>query len=297
MTVSEQCVEDGPWAYVLVYTRATLDADKPALRQLRLRYAGACILCGVRLDKGSYALYDEAARTVRCIQCSAEASGSLGDAGVAGASAHREYERRRAAREARVKARFGNAIGGVALALAGEPQSTRAWERGSIGEQKLAEALAGIENLVVLHDRRVRGTRGNIDHIVIAPAGVFAVDAKRYEGLIHILDRGGLLNRDERLYVGSRDCSELASNMTWQISAVREALASAGVNPSAVPTTPVLCFVDGEWPLLLPPKIYKGVRLEGKRSIKKLVTGSRVLDAPQIERISRILAVAFPPKR
>jgi hypothetical protein len=37
-----------------------------------------------------------------------------------------------------------------------------------------------------LHDRRVSGTRANIDHFVIGPAGVFVIDAKRYEGQIHI---------------------------------------------------------------------------------------------------------------
>ena len=195
-----------------------------------------------------------------------------------------------------MKSRLGDVIGGVALALTGEPQSTRAWERGSIGEAKLAEALAGIDGLVVLHDRRVHRTRGNIDHIIVGPAGVFVVDAKRYEGLIRIRDRGGLFRRDERLYVGSRDCSRLATNMDWQVAAVRGVLRSAGVDLTVVPLTPVLCFIDGEWPILLPPESYQGVRLEGKRSIKKLVGGRQVLDRDQIERISRSLAVAFPVK-
>ena len=182
------------------------------------------------------------------------------------------------------------------LALTGEPQSTRAWERGSIGEAELAEALAGIDGLAVLHDRRVHRTRGNIDHIVVGPAGVFVVDAKRYEGLIRIRDRGGLFRRDERLYVGSRDCSRLATNMDWQVAAVRGVLLSAGVDLTVVPLTPVLCFIDGEWPILLPPESYQGVRLEGKRSIKKLVGGRKLLASDQIERISRSLALAFPAK-
>jgi nuclease-like protein len=218
------------------------------------------------------------------------------DAGSAGASAHREYVRRKAAREARVKSRLGDIIGGVAIALTGEPQSTRAWERGSIGEQKLAEALAGIDGLTVLHDRRVHGTRGNIDHIIVGPAGVFVVDAKRYEGLIRIRDRGGFFKRDDRLYVGRRDCSHLAANMEWQVAAVRAALLSANVELAVAPVTPVLCFVDGEWPTLRPPESYQGVRLEGKRSIKKLVGGRQVVDKQQIERISRSLALAFPAK-
>jgi len=270
-------------------------AGATELRRLRLRYGGRCVLCGRSLERGSEALYDRAAKAVRCVECKPQDRGEL-DAGAAGASALREYERRRAARDTRVKARWGNLVGGVALALAGEPQSTRAWQRGSIGEQKLAEALAGIERLAVLHDRRVPNTRGNIDHIVIAPAGVFVVDAKRYEGLIRIRDRGGLFRRDDRLYVGSRDCSHLASNMAWQIVAVRQALIAANQELSAVPVTPVLCFVDGEWPIIMPPESFKGVRLEGKRSIKKLVGSAAILDDDQIDRISRILGAALPAK-
>ena len=149
---------------------------------------------------------------------------------------------------------------------------------------------------MVLHDRRVPKTKGNIDHIVIAPAGVFVVDAKRYQGMIRIRDRGGLFSRDDRLYVGGRDCSDLAANMGWQVSAIEQALTAATVDLSTVPVTPVLCFVDGEWPLLRPPESYKGVRLEGKRSIGKLVSGSSIIDSAQIDHISRILATAFPEK-
>lgn len=245
---------------------------------------------------GSVALYHQASKTVLCIECKPADGPPKIDSGSAGGSAHREYERRRGARETRVKARLGNVIGGVALAITGEPQSTRAWERGSIGEQKLAEAFAGLDGVTVLHDRRVRGTRGNIDHIVISPAGVFVVDAKRYAGLIRIRDRGGFFNRDDRLYVGSRDCSQLAANMDWQVSAVKDALRGADIDVSPSLVTPVLCFVDGEWPLIRPPEAYKGVRLEGKRSIKKLVGGARQLDDEQVGRIAQILDIAFPIK-
>ena len=42
---------------------------------------------------------------------------------------------------------------------------------------------------------------------MIAPAGLFIVDAKHYEGRLRIRDRGGLFRTDERLYVGGRDRS------------------------------------------------------------------------------------------
>ena len=276
------------------------DSQQPveAARQLRLRYAGTCTKCGRSLSKGQLALYDSSTRTVRCVVCeeTTEKAGAVVDqAGSAGQSAHEEYQRRHVAREDRVKGRLGEILGGVVLAITDDPQSTRAWERGSIGEQKLAEALAGVDDIKLLHDRRAPGTKGNIDHIVVAPAGVFVVDAKHYKGMIQIRDVGGFLTIDRRLYVGKRDCSHLAENMGWQVGAVQRALMAASLQPLP-PVIPVLCFVDGEWPLLFPPDVYEGVRLEGIRSIKKQLTGTPVLEPEMISRIHHILASSFPPK-
>jgi hypothetical protein len=121
------------------------------------------------------------------------------DTGTAGASAQREHDRRAANREERVRERFGRRFGGAIIALVPEPQTTRAWAKGARGEQRLAEALAGLPDVVALHDRCVPGTRGNIDHLVIAPAGLFVVDAKHYEGRLRIRDKGGLFRTDNRL--------------------------------------------------------------------------------------------------
>lgn len=181
------------------------------------------------------------------------------------------------------------------MALTGEPQSTRAWARGSQGERELADALGDVKGIRVLHDRRVPGTRANIDHIAIAPGGVFVIDAKRYDGTIRIRDVGGFFKHEDRLFVGRRDCSPLAENMNWQVDAVARALAAAKVEPVPL-ITPVLCFVRGEWPLLFPPEAYRGVRLEGTLSIKKLVARERVLEDAAIDSLTRILAGALPAK-
>jgi nuclease-like protein len=291
----------------LAHTVRPMPANLPVLpeppppveseRHLRLRYTGECSQCGKSLPKGIEALYNSTSRTVRCIVCEAPSKIALekvDDLGTAGRSAHNEYERRHLAREARVKGRLGDILGGVVLAITDDPQSTRAWERGSIGERKLAEALVDVPDIKLLHDRRVPGTRGNIDHIVVAPAGVFVVDAKFYKGLIQIRDVGGFFKTDKRLYVGKRDCSHLAENMRWQVQAVQLALQSAEVQ--SVPITPVLCFVEGEWPLLFPPEEYLGVRLEGKRSIKKLLSIGQGLQPEVLAGTYRALAIAFPAK-
>jgi hypothetical protein len=121
------------------------------------------------------------------------------------------------------------------------------------------------------------------------------VDAKLYRGLIQVRDVGGLFKSDKRLFVGSRDCSHLAQNMGWQVEAVVQAIAAAGLEPPP-PVIPVLCFVDGEWPLLWPPEEFQGVRLESKKSIKKLVTASQTLDSSTVARAHRVLGIAFPAK-
>ncbi len=139
------------------------------------------------------------------------------------------------------------------------------------------------------------GTRGNIDHIVVAPAGVFVVDAKHYRGVIRIRGVGGFFKRDERLYVGSHDCSKLAADMGWQVQAVERALRAVPIDPLP-PITPVLCFVDGDWPIFRRPDVYAGVRLERTRSIRKLINLSRVLDDAAIDRLAGLLATAFPPR-
>ncbi len=273
-------------------------AAPPELKRSSLRYPGTCVACGLALAKGTEALHDRQARTVRCVECPTGEAGPGEpeiEAGTAGASARREYERRKDGRESRIKGRFGKPVGGLILAITDEPQSTRAWAQGAAGEQELAEALATVEGVRVLHDRRVPGTPGNIDQIVVAPGGVFVVDAKRYRGLIRIRDVGGFFRRDDRLYVGSRDCSKLTEAMGWQVEAVERALRTAPVDPMP-PIIPVLCFVDGEWPLLRRPDSYAGVRLEGARSIRKLVVGRCLLDGVAIERLTRILAGAFPPR-
>ena len=58
----------------------------------------------------------------------------------------------------------------------------------------------------------------------------------------------------------------------------------------------MLCFVDGEWPLISPPTSYRGVSLESMKSIKKSVGQRERLDAESIDRLCQILAAAFPPK-
>src|ERR1700709_487015 len=94
----------------------------------------------------------------------------------AGASARREGERRKANREARVHEHHPR-LGGVILALRDAPQHERSWARGAGGEELVELALTKrCPDVPVLHDRRIPGSRANIDHIGIAATGVWVID-------------------------------------------------------------------------------------------------------------------------
>jgi len=215
---------------------------------------------------------------------------------VAGRSARAEFERREAKRAAAITERWGTGlVSKVVRAVAVQPQSTRAWAIGAAGEEKLAAELDKVAGLRMLHDRRVPSTRGNIDHIVIGPAGVFVIDAKNNQGRLEIRDRGSFFRADYRLTVGGRDCSAMADKMGWQVDAVAAALAAGGVEP-VPPIAPVLCFLNVEWPLFGAPDSFRGVRIESHRSIKRLLTETLRLTEPQGNHLLIVLSEALPPK-
>lgn len=165
-------------------------------------------------------------------------------------------------------------LGELILALSEDPQHIRAFGVGAAGEtalgRELDELTAG-RDAVTVHDRRITRPRGQIDHVAVGPSGVFVIDAKNYTGMVAIRSTGFLGLGDTRLYVGRRDVTALATKMSKQVDAVRNAL--AGLPEAAgVPITPVLSFVDAQWPLFSTPDEYEGVLIEGEGSTGRLVS-------------------------
>lgn len=174
---------------------------------MRLRYTGACRLCGASLPAGTEATYESETKTILCLDCATEATASMspdleppcdeslsGEAGVAGSSARREYERRKAKDEEKLREKWGR-FGGLAVALSDERPHTKSWDRGAIGEERLGARLNALaaDGLAVLHDRRIPGSKANIDHITITPGGIWVIDAKRYKGRPELKIEGGIL--------------------------------------------------------------------------------------------------------
>lgn len=215
---------------------AEVSGDQPPERRMPLRYAGTCRLCGIRLAARSEAIYERHTKSVRCVECPCDdadlpVASDPGTAtiefapeavGIAGSSARREYERRRAKDEELLRKRWGK-LGGIAVALSDEKQTTKAWATGAGGEERLGARLDSLvsEAIAVLHDRRIPGTRANIDHVVITRGGIWVIDAERYRGRPEMKVEGGLLRpRVERVIVGRRDCTRLVDGILKQVELV-----------------------------------------------------------------------------
>jgi hypothetical protein len=63
----------------------------------------------------------------------------------------------------------------------------RAWQRGAHGERQTARLLdrLGRDGYVVFHDLAMPDSPANVDHLVIGPSGVFAIDSKQWTGNVH----------------------------------------------------------------------------------------------------------------
>lgn len=172
-------------------------------------------------------------------------------ASAAGASLQRTYEARRATRDAAARAAHPR-LGGLLLAVSREPSSTAAFARGAAGERRLAAELedACATRVLFLHNRRLGAGRagGDLDHVAIAPAGVFVIDVKNLTAArVSVRTSGGLVTpTDKQLWVSGRDRSAFVAGSLRQQAAIRAALTAdedlAGVG--GVQVSGVLCFLD-----------------------------------------------------
>ena len=218
------------------------------------------------------------------------------DRGIPGRSAEAEYRRRLAGDQRRRRQRFGR-LAWLADLLADERQSTRAWSIGAEGERRLGAELdqaVGVRG-VVLHDRGLPGSRGNVDHLAIAPSGVWVVDAKAYSGRVSRRRAGPWSGSDVRLYVGGRDRSKAFDGVRRQRDAVQRVL-EHDVGTDAPPVHAVICIVGADWPWFARPMRFGGTWVTWPRRLGRTIMSDDVLGPLRIEEIARILARRFPAR-
>lgn len=158
-------------------------------------------------------------------------------------------------------------------------ESASRWERGAQGEALAAERLRQLPPLfTVLHDLQVPGSRANIDHLVIGPAGVFVVDAKHYSQPLRVGD--GMVWR------GRHPIRKELDLVTWEAAQAATVL--------GVPVHPVLCFVGSELPVptvdLPPVRVTTDAGL-----VPAILTGTAGYDINDISRLTLLANRHLPP--
>jgi hypothetical protein len=258
-----------------------------------------CTGCGTELAAGVLASWDRESRTVTCIPCldgpaaptEVNAHPSPVDNGRPGASLAREYERRRSNRERRVREAHPH-LGGLLLACNREPQHQKAFRQGEQGEIDVAASIEkAVEKVggVVLHNRRMPGERGDIDHIAIVPSGIYVIDTKAVMGKVEIRSRWF---KPPRLFIGGRDRTNYLDGLDRQMKAVRHALRITEYG--SAPVQAVLCFTRAQLPVLRTVEM-RGHLLLYRKALAKRLTASGPLQSEHRAELGASLTAALHP--
>ena len=226
-----------------------------ALKQLTLRRDDICADCSSPVSEGSTAWWDGPSRSVFCAACEPSRR-------------HRPLPRSSTERAAR-----------------------------AVGERRLARRLdmEVDEDAAVLHNRKVPGTRGKAHHIVIAPTGIWLIDAKHFTGRVRRRNVGGWISSGERLFIGNHNRTKLVEAMAWQVVAVRAQLDPVGLGE--VPVRPALCLTASQWGRFARPFHVDGVLVTWPAALVSAIShddGVRMLDEATVELLAHHLGSSLP---
>ena len=164
-------------------------------------------------------------------------------------------------------------------AISAFPQVIDAWRVGAEGERRTAAYLDGLaeHGFVLLHDRKVPGYGGNLDHLAIGPSGVWVIETKSLRGKVEI--------EGDVLKIGGHRQDRIVDQVFREATSVQIALRQSldGIGLTAIPA---LCLHRSRLPLL--NRSVRGVRLASGADLTKLLRqGSPRLTAEQVQEVAR----------
>ena len=158
------------------------------------------------------------------------------------------------------------------------PQTIEAWRTGAEGERRTAKYLDGLAEagFVVLHDRRVPGYGGNLDHVAVGPTGVWVIETKSLTGKVEI-------DGDSVRIRGYRQ-DRIVDQVYREATAVQAALHDL-LDPLQLTARPVICLHRTELPWF--NKTVRGVRLaSGRQLVRLLRSGEPGLSPEQVQTLA-----------
>lgn len=159
---------------------------------------------------------------------------------------------------------------------------------GCSGERAVCAALSTLAHDGVHHldDRRVRAdvaSLANLDHLVIAPSGVYVVDAKNWAGRIEV--RGSSVYQDDQC------CDNRLLALTWLTHRVEDIMATS--SPAWLRPQALVCFARSSPGL--PPGLGPTLLTDTTRIGAVIAARRPVLSYAQMAELVELLSYAFPP--
>ena len=167
---------------------------------------------------------------------------------------------------------------GVLVLLTEVPDLHRAYRKGAEGERTAGRHLDGLgeAGFVALHDRRVPGYGGNLDHVVIGPTGVWAVETKALRGKVQI--------EGDELRIGKWPQDRAIDQVYKEAVAIQVALRDL-LDPLGLTVTPIICLTNADMPWF--NKTVRGVRLaSGRQLVRALREAEPRLDGDAVQALA-----------
>lgn len=152
---------------------------------------------------------------------------------------------------------------------------------------------ATTKGVVSLHNRRVPGRRGRIEHIAIGAGGVYVIDALHFKNAsIEVRPAGEPDAASDDLVVGGRVLTPAVRAIAQRVEVLRLILVAAGLPD--VPVTGALCFVDGLLPLAVADLEVGGMHVLRPSGLTALVAGSGPYGPDDRDTLRDFLAERLP---
>jgi hypothetical protein len=152
---------------------------------------------------------------------------------------------------------------------------------------------AEAKGVVSLHNRRVPGRRGRMEHIAVGAGGIYVVDVLHFKNAsIEVRPANGPNADTDDLVVGGRVLTPAARAVAQRVEVLRMILLSAGLGD--VPVTGALCFVDGLLPLSVADLQVGGMHVLRPSGLTALVAASGSISLRDCETLREFLAERLP---
>ncbi|MEO3874605.1 nuclease-related domain-containing protein [Nonomuraea sp. B12E4] len=168
--------------------------------------------------------------------------------------------------------------------------SVPAWRRSSVAERRTEAQLRKLERsgYRTLHARAIPNSEAQIDHLVVGPTGVYAVDSEKWDKRLPVRVQMG-----KKLFHGPFDMKPRLTEAKWEASQAGELISKAfGREVSVVPSLAIY-GPPVPWKIMT----IRGVDVfQGDRARRWITKRERALTDTEIDRIFDIATKVLPAR-